>query len=277
MPGMRRRSLDYIRCKQVVYCNTMFTSILCFTYIFVRQTREKQWIVICDKLIISRGFGYRPQYQHSTIISHPAKALGLIMGSDTCFNLGLCIRETPKRVFLQMVKTHMKCSIMLHFIRVYTVCPGKKNLKTKNTVCKGYQQWIIHCFLQQAKILDLVPIWRHALKGKAKNNVEKFQKMLQTAGRVSHQNSFFLKLNIQCSKANSGLFFIFGWTCLSTKLCSGNPDSLNPHFQELAESISKNKLLQMCVTVQFGCHSCRKYKKWNYAVSVLPLYVVVFL
>ena len=30
--------------------------------------------------------------------------------------LTLCILETPKRVLLQTVKTHMKCSIM-HFIR----------------------------------------------------------------------------------------------------------------------------------------------------------------
>ena len=44
---------------------------------------------------------------------------------------------SPKRVllqtvsdemqhYLQTVKTQMKCSIMLHFIRVYTVCIGKK-------------------------------------------------------------------------------------------------------------------------------------------------------
>ena len=32
---------------------------------------------------------------------------------------------SPKRVLLQTVKTQMKCSIMLHFIRVYTVCKGK--------------------------------------------------------------------------------------------------------------------------------------------------------
>ena len=38
----------------------------------------------------------------------------------------LCIRETPKWVLLQTVKTQMKCSIMLHFIWVYTVCKGNK-------------------------------------------------------------------------------------------------------------------------------------------------------
>ena len=43
--------------------------------------------------------------------------------------LTLCILETPKRVLLQTVKTQMKSSIMLHFIRVYTVCKGKKDLQ----------------------------------------------------------------------------------------------------------------------------------------------------
>ena len=47
--------------------------------------------------------------------------------SPACTNISvivltLCILETPKRVLLQIVKTLMKCSIMLHFIRVCTVC-----------------------------------------------------------------------------------------------------------------------------------------------------------
>ena len=42
-----------------------------------------------------------------------------------------CIQETPKRVLLQTVKTQMKCSKMLHFIGVYTVWKGKKDLQTK--------------------------------------------------------------------------------------------------------------------------------------------------
>ena len=45
--------------------------------------------------------------------------------------LTLCIREIPKRVLLQTVKTQIKCSIMLHFIRVYTVCKGKNDFQTK--------------------------------------------------------------------------------------------------------------------------------------------------
>ena len=40
----------------------------------------------------------------------------------------------PKWVLLQTVKTQMKCSIMLHFIRVYTICIGKTDLQTKNTI-----------------------------------------------------------------------------------------------------------------------------------------------
>ena len=45
--------------------------------------------------------------------------------------LTLCIVETPKRVLLQTVNTQMKCSMMLHFIRVYTVCKGEKDLQAK--------------------------------------------------------------------------------------------------------------------------------------------------
>ena len=45
--------------------------------------------------------------------------------------LTLYIWETFKQVLLQTVKTQMKCSIMLHFIRVYTVFKGKKDLLTK--------------------------------------------------------------------------------------------------------------------------------------------------
>ena len=42
-----------------------------------------------------------------------------------------CIRETPKQVLLQIVKTLMKYSIMQHFIRIYTVCKDKKDLQAK--------------------------------------------------------------------------------------------------------------------------------------------------
>ena len=45
--------------------------------------------------------------------------------------LTLCIPEPHNGVLLKTVKTQMKCSIMLHFIWVYTVCKGKKDLQTK--------------------------------------------------------------------------------------------------------------------------------------------------
>ena len=48
-----------------------------------------------------------------------------------CKSLTVCTRETPKQVLLQAVKTKMKCSIMLHFIRVYTICKGKNDVLTK--------------------------------------------------------------------------------------------------------------------------------------------------
>ena len=44
--------------------------------------------------------------------------------------LTLCIQETPIGIIFQTVKTQMKQSIMLHFIRVYTVCEGKTDLQT---------------------------------------------------------------------------------------------------------------------------------------------------
>ena len=54
-------------------------------------------------------------------------------GLSNRWSLTLCIWGTRKWVLMQTVKTQMKCSIMLHFIRVYTVCKGKKDIKTKNT------------------------------------------------------------------------------------------------------------------------------------------------
>ena len=45
--------------------------------------------------------------------------------------LSFVFEETPRCVLWQTVKTQMKCSMMLHFIRVYTVCIGKKDLQTK--------------------------------------------------------------------------------------------------------------------------------------------------
>ena len=46
--------------------------------------------------------------------------------------LTLCIQETPKRVLkMQTVKTQMKCNIILHFTRVFTVYNDKKDLQTK--------------------------------------------------------------------------------------------------------------------------------------------------
>ena len=49
-------------------------------------------------------------------------------------HLTLCIWETPKRVLLQTMNTQMKYSIMLNVIRVYTVCKGKNDLQTKETI-----------------------------------------------------------------------------------------------------------------------------------------------
>ena len=55
----------------------------------------------------------------------------------TILVLTLCILETQKRVLLQTVKTQIKCSIILHFIGVFTVCKCQKALQT-NTFFSNY-------------------------------------------------------------------------------------------------------------------------------------------
>ena len=59
-----------------------------------------------------------------------------------CWNeksfLTLCFWETPKRVCLQTVKTHVKCSIMLHFIRVYTVKVKQISRQKKTIIFENY-------------------------------------------------------------------------------------------------------------------------------------------
>ena len=47
------------------------------------------------------------------------------------FHVTLCIMENPKRAPLQKAKTQMKCSIMLHFISVYTVKVKKRSSEKK--------------------------------------------------------------------------------------------------------------------------------------------------
>ena len=46
----------------------------------------------------------------------------------------LCIQETPKQVLWQTVKTHMKCSIMQHFIRSALFAKTKSIFREKNTM-----------------------------------------------------------------------------------------------------------------------------------------------
>ena len=55
--------------------------------------------------------------------------------------LTLCIRETPKWILLQTVNTHMKSNIMRYFIKVYTVCKGKKYLQKKNKTLLKIITW----------------------------------------------------------------------------------------------------------------------------------------
>ena len=78
--------------------------------------------------------------------------------------LTFCIRETLKRVLLQTVMTQIKCSIMLYFIRVYTVCKGKKDLQTKNTIFFNYTLIPLCMYngLSQARMRDSIS--KHRVK-----------------------------------------------------------------------------------------------------------------
>ena len=75
------------------------------------------------------------------------------------FLLNIPILETPKRVLLQTVKSQMKCSIMLHFIQVYTVCKVKrssdKRIQFKKKIkpdTPTYVKWTILSLLYQTRM-----------------------------------------------------------------------------------------------------------------------------
>ena len=49
-----------------------------------------------------------------------------------------CPPMTHKQVLLQTVKTQMKCPIMRHLIKVYTVCNGKKDHRQNTIIFETY-------------------------------------------------------------------------------------------------------------------------------------------
>ena len=67
--------------------------------------------------------------QSMCICAHAASAVEFY-SINLAYIKTTCIRETAGRVRLQVVKTQMKCSIMRHFVRVYTVCKGIKDHQT---------------------------------------------------------------------------------------------------------------------------------------------------
>ena len=58
-------------------------------------------------------------------------SLNLVWKETRDWQLTLWNQETLKWVFVQTVKTQMKCNIILHFISVYIVCKGQKDLQKK--------------------------------------------------------------------------------------------------------------------------------------------------
>ena len=99
------------------------------------------------------------------------KTQTLFSGPEKCQDnrLTLCVRESPKQVLLQTVKTQMKCSIMLHFIRVYTVCKYRQS----NTII---------CFNYNLTSLDM-----YNGSHQARRRVRKRAKIRNRYNQVSHQ------------------------------------------------------------------------------------------
>ena len=81
----------------------------------------------------------------------------VIINLFSCFS-ALCIRETSKGVHLQTVKTQMKCSRMLHFTRVYSVCKGKTDLQTKE-----YNLFFFNFNLTPLNVHKFIPVRSHTL------------------------------------------------------------------------------------------------------------------
>ena len=60
MPGTRHCSFDDVKCKQCkIYAISLF-----YLHFYVKRVEIVIWNIICDKQIITWGFGYRPQYQN---------------------------------------------------------------------------------------------------------------------------------------------------------------------------------------------------------------------
>ena len=75
-------------------------------------------------------------------------------------SLTLCIRETPKWVLLQTVRTQMKCHILRHFIRVHTVCMGKKIFRQKNTILKKISPTPLDTYNGPSQVHFIKPVGR---------------------------------------------------------------------------------------------------------------------
>ena len=104
-------SLQEISNLSLVYNNNSFTAI-------VEESRLR-----CCQLLYFRKQKLHEIIERLTVLNKEDTG---VFNSEVLINqkywLTPCIRETPKWVLLQTVKTQMNCGIVLHFIRVYTVC-----------------------------------------------------------------------------------------------------------------------------------------------------------
>ena len=105
-------------------CTFQLTSVVLVARILDNQTRS-EWQLQIHHMLSWDWFKILAFVTGTAIESLIIYALTLSLGGNVV---------TPKRVLLQRVNTQMKCSIMLHFIRVTLFLKVKKFIRQNNTI-----------------------------------------------------------------------------------------------------------------------------------------------
>ena len=98
----------------------------------------------------------------------------------------LCKKETPKQALLKTVKIQMKCHIMRHFIRVYTVSKGKKIFRQKITTFENYNLTTLDIYNGLSQVYNIITKGRtHWYMGESFRIIPEFRILRLTFQRKS--------------------------------------------------------------------------------------------
>ena len=155
MPTMRHCSLYDVICKQVTSCK-VYVCLLFYLY-FCTSNSRKQWIEICDKHIMTWGFGLSPQYQPLTVISPWAKALGLIMG----LMMLQAITKPPWNnlllLYMQAVTAQTSLqSSFLKWIQVYYIFYFMRTYCEYQNLSRRFEYFVVHWHYLNAHALQTI-------------------------------------------------------------------------------------------------------------------------